>query len=291
MSELQTLLKQAYEGREEAAQSFFESLLESSLVVPLKPVAAPPTELPTPGNKAAEQLQRFVTVSVEGRDTLPVFSEEGFLKQWAGEEVLYELRKFSALLRVLGPETWLHVDAGQEYGREISPWEIDLLKRGPEAIPAVIQEGDESEENQLEVDSKPEDLGEFKKRISIAAEAYNWISELKLLAIRDSEKSDWVPLVGLKVLDGESPEEKLKSQFKQEISDLIAEYRKPQPVIIEESDTTFSPHLSLVQQANPFYIRQLESSAELPDGVREVIKEPGENLSSVKSDSNPKGED
>jgi len=271
MSELQILLKQAYEEKEGAARSFFEALLQSRVLVGLRPVVAPPGDVPGPGNQATEELQRFLTVEVEGRRTLPVFSEESFTKEWVGEDFLFEHREFSTLLRVLGPETWLHLDAGQEYGREISPWEIDLLKRGPEAIEAVLQEEGESGAAELEVDSRPESLEEFKKRISIAAEPYSWIAELKLLSIRNSEKSDWVPVVGIKLVDGESPAEQLRSQFKQEIIDLIAEYQKPKPVIIEENSDTFDPHLSLVQQAVPFYIRQLESANELPEGVREVI--------------------
>jgi len=235
---LQELLAEAWEKKPGAARSFFEVLLESELFIPLSPASIPKSPSGDK-NLDVESFSRFLTVEFEGHRTLPVFSEEQFVFNWAGEEIPTEKKSFKVIARLLSPETWLHIDANQQFGRELSPWEIEQLKLGPEAIAAVLQEGQESGEEELQVDSKPEGFEKFKERISIAAEAYSWVNELKVLIDEQA-----------------SVKEEIKERFKQEIKSLLEEYQYENAIVVEESGASLDPHSSLIRDYNPFYIRQ-----------------------------------
>ena len=144
-NELTRALEAAADEIPGALGDFFRILMKSSIYVPLK--SEPKKEIPILGNLQTEDLGFMTVPGGEEEQILPIFSEESFVSTWAERELFFTDCEFRKLIWVLGEGTLLHLNPGQEIGKEFSRWEIDQLKRGEGAIDEIVADfqGDEDE--------------------------------------------------------------------------------------------------------------------------------------------------
>lgn len=196
MDRLQLLLAAAFEDSRQRRE-FFDALLKSTVLVP---VLSQESE----GPQVVGQTSNCLALSTANeKSVLAIFSSEALAKAWASDRVLFEEQEFARLLWLLGEEVWLHLNPGDEYGKEFSPWEIEQLRLGPEAIEDILQELDEEHEifDVRAVDDEP-----LKNRLRAILEAYTDVTEGFLIELQEGSKKKI--LLGL--VDNDISEEKRK---------------------------------------------------------------------------------
>ena len=117
MNELAKLLYDAADEKAGAAESFFELLLESEVYIPVQKDSKKSAKEVEIGKAHVDQLG-YLTVDYEGKECLPIFSEEDFLHHWAKREIGVTKKDFKSLLWLVGEELWLYIDPEQEIGKE-----------------------------------------------------------------------------------------------------------------------------------------------------------------------------
>ncbi len=282
LNSMQSRLKDAFEDKSGAAKLFFEEFITSEVFIPLKQNSVDVEgELPIVGDRLAEDkssevTHNFVSIEFEGNRTIPVFSKPAFLEQWAEKKFTYEKRKLSSLIQILDQDTWVYLDAAQEYGREFSPWELKMLQQGKEGIDSILQSDKESFESELEVVSNPPEFDELRSRLGVMFEPYLWVREARLINFRSINSESWTPLLGLST-DGDREEVSSKRQLLlTEIKTLFGEYISSESAPIVTDDIT-GPYHGLLDQQNPFYIRQEVSerlnSADIVQSLKDSARE------------------
>jgi hypothetical protein len=87
--ELTLLLEHAADGKEGAVEAFFRRLLESKVYVPVQPgfeeAEMASGDVAVVGAVSAQDYG-FVTIVHDGKECLPIFTEEDFVEQWAQRE-------------------------------------------------------------------------------------------------------------------------------------------------------------------------------------------------------------
>jgi hypothetical protein len=249
MDNLTSLLEAAAKGKAEAAKSFLETLLKSDVQVPLKVGADNKKDTP---KKLSQDL---LTVNVDGRTVLPIFSSDLALTNWADEMPLGSTTvAFAELINLVDPTHWLHLDPNQEFGKELSPWELALLRKGVEALDEILAELDFNEG--FEVENSSKEYLELKHHFSVLFEAYPWVKEAFLVKATHGEDKTQ-PLLGLKLLPKPSAEvrDDKREQLRSEI-DSIALDQGINIQLVDDLGETNSPNQRLFKDINPFYIAQ-----------------------------------
>ncbi|MDR2337046.1 MAG: SseB family protein [Deltaproteobacteria bacterium] len=206
--ELQILLEAATSGNRKAAEKFYHYLWKSEVYIPVKL------------NTAQEHnpSKNFVIVDYEQRQVLPIFFSEENFKNWSAQNFSYIKKKFKTLLWLVPDQTWLHFECGQEYGKEISPWELEQLKNdGINAFSDILDEILGANNSQVEVLPLLAEDENLKQELRLILEAYPDIKEGFLTRIKLVEEKTQRFVLGIKseTLTGE----KLK-QFTKEIEDF-----------------------------------------------------------------------
>jgi hypothetical protein len=135
-NDITSLLKRAAEGDESAASLFFTLFPQMIWHVPGR------GNLEDPGNvEYPNDIYGFLAVKTEECTIVPIFSDASLAEEWAGRPIQCRETTGKHVLETLPEEWWIGVNPGQEIEKELSPWEITLLKKEhPEATKELVRE-------------------------------------------------------------------------------------------------------------------------------------------------------
>lgn len=145
-STLAELMSLAAEGDSQSLQHFYSKLLSSQLFVPER--------LPGQASHQAQYPNQFLNLLAvnEGERTIvPVFSLPDLAQHWSDRELSGRLLSATQLFELTPKEWWIALDPGSETSKELSPWEIEQLRGGPQSIAALVAELSSDTWNDLEV--------------------------------------------------------------------------------------------------------------------------------------------
>lgn len=251
---IEKLLDRAERGELAAAKEFYAEMLEAEVWVPLRPGFAKMTEEEA---KDIKSLERFALVDFQRRRILPIFTSRIAFLAWTEEQEIEAIEKgFRSLLWILGEEIWVHLNPGQEVGKEFSPWELEALKGGKEGIPDLVEELlSEQQAVEIEVDAGSSQFPVLKKKIATVLEAYPQVSEAFLISFKRHEADDPIPLFGLRQTGLRDDALKSIEQEVRTMTEFSAEAKMPAE-FISDIDQRSNPHAVLFDGATPFYIAQ-----------------------------------
>ena len=130
------LVKSAEENSPEVLTAFFNELLTCTYLVPERQQDTPlkdPPPYPDPFlNLLAVQNKEDIFV--------PIFSSEARLAEWSGHSIRTRQLTLAGLIALLPAGWWIIVNPASEGEKDLSPWEIELLRGGVANIPALIEE-------------------------------------------------------------------------------------------------------------------------------------------------------
>ena len=181
--ELTELLEDAADGLPGALEAFFCALLDAEVYVPLAREGAQ-CQLPAVVGQSGAGDHGFVTVMQEGDECVPIFTEEAFVAEWAAQSIPVERKRFESLLWMISEDTWLYLNANQEVGKEITPWEIELLKKGRDAVPELAAAQSEHHPEEIEVNSDTAIYPELKRQLIAVLELVPELEEAFLVGIK-----------------------------------------------------------------------------------------------------------
>lgn len=274
MSErLTELLTEAADSKPGAAERFFKELLESSVFVPLKAGQSAEVDSQIVGEKSLESLG-YVIVHYQGAQTVPIFTENYFVSDWAGEETTTSEVPFRRLVNWIPSGVWIYLNPGQEVGKELTPWEIECLKSGVDSIPDLIAALDELEDDDTFIVNASNDLfSEFKSNIQALLETYSELEEAFLVSMKEGENGVPKPVLGIKYRGiSEGKRIYLKSEFENASRELLPE--DAQLMIVDDLENPNSPNHRIFTDATPFYyapqlVRDLGEAGE--DGAKSKL--------------------
>jgi hypothetical protein len=135
-NDIPLLLKRAADGDESAASLFFTLFPELIWHAPSRGNLAEPGKVGYPND-----LYGFLAVKTQDYTIAPIFSDASFAEEWSGRPIHCRQVTGRHVMETLPDEWWIGVNPGQEVEKEISPWEITLLKKEhPEAIKELVRE-------------------------------------------------------------------------------------------------------------------------------------------------------
>lgn len=134
--ELARLMADCSAGKNSALLSFFESFLESQLLVPERHQQVTAKIEP----RYPSDFCNILGVVDGERVVVPVFTDGGLVADWSGNPL--RLRRYvgSELVKIIPDGWWCSLNPGQECSKEFSPWEINELRHGKNAIQTVVEE-------------------------------------------------------------------------------------------------------------------------------------------------------
>lgn len=218
--DLSTLLKKASEGQEAHIRDFFIALLSSTIFVPSKPGSV---STPTIGHSKTEDDTNYLFIDYEESRCTPIFSTEEFLKDWAESELPFIEEPFSQFLWKMPHNTWAYLNPGQEVGKELSPWELELLKLGEDSIDELISGVKETEQEDFEIEDATPILEKAKEPLKNILEAYPAIEECFLLSLKEGQSDSERALLGIRYnieLEDEKKDQ-IRNEFASALKDLV----------------------------------------------------------------------
>jgi hypothetical protein len=99
------------------------------------------------------------------------------MELWCSRQLNHSVVFFKSLLQSVPNDWWLCLNPGSDLEKEFSPWEISLLKQGLDALPEIIADWQDQQENRsanvepLSTDKYPlvikclKDFGNVEKRV------------------------------------------------------------------------------------------------------------------------------
>lgn len=220
MNTLSEKLKRAADGKETDIKDFFTALLTSKIFIPSLP-KAPST--PMIGSLKTESDTAYQYIDYEESRCIPIFSSQEFLEEWADGNMQFVEEAFSTFLWSIPSDVWAYLDPAQDVGKELSPWEIQLLKLGEDSIEELIHGVQETEQENFEIEDATETLNQAKEPLINILEAYTVIDECYLLALRESEGQDERALIGIRYnseLDSEKRDQ-IRAEIASALKDLL----------------------------------------------------------------------
>lgn len=138
-------LERALGGDSQAGAIFFKAFLAGPLFVPERFQSAQLTHSPKYPNEF------FGLLGVQGSDQvfIPAFSRPEYIEEWCGSKLSYQEMTGAALVERVPQDWWISINPGLDVEKELSPWEIEQLKYGEEAIDQIVQENFSSSESKL----------------------------------------------------------------------------------------------------------------------------------------------
>ena len=254
---IEAALKAASVGSIEILKDFYKLVLNSILYVPAVETKHAKKMLEI-GQDNFENLG-LVVVDVDGKKVLPCFTRIELLKAWTDrEEPLAIKKQFVTLLTLCNEEVWLHLNPGDEWGKEFSPWEISLLRQGEDSIADIIQELKEEENSEIEVKFAGEEYDDLRHRLRIVFEAYTEVEEAFLVEVDYGDDTQPKPLLGLVLSEvGESRKQSLGEEIDMCARNSLDPYREV--MLVLDLANTQSPNWGMLEERTPFYIKQVSS--------------------------------
>lgn len=133
---LEHALAVAIDGDASAQRRFFEVLLEATLVVPERHQPRPLTDSPRYPN----EFFNVLGLQHGERVVVPVFSRADGIERWCGNPLRHRMLRFSDLLATIPDEWWVCVNPGGGVEKELSPWELGLLRSGRAGIAEIVED-------------------------------------------------------------------------------------------------------------------------------------------------------
>jgi len=253
-SPLTNSLVAAGNGSRPEIEIFFKTLINSRLYIPAKRHV--PKNNPILGESSPESLP-YLFVDYEEHSCIPVFSEEVFLTEWAEREIIITDEEFKTFIWRIPQNTWLYLNPNQEVGKEISPWEIELLKQGEDTIPDLVDGVIETEQEDIEIESPPDELMPLTVALVPVLEIYKELEEAYLLCIREVDSNSPRALVGIKY---SSPLPEDKQNYIRKELERTAEEHLIRPFtgifVVDDLGLENSMNQTLFLDAAPFYRRK-----------------------------------
>ena len=139
---LDQFMARALEGDEEGVRGFFQAFLEGPLFVPERVQEMPLSHEP----KYENAFLNILGVQDQDRVVVPAFSQPEYIEEWARIALKYRTCTGTQLCEMIPAGWWLCVNPGAEVEKEISPWEINLLRGGSQNLGALVEEIRSSED-------------------------------------------------------------------------------------------------------------------------------------------------
>ena len=133
---LERALEEALDGETRAQRGFFELLLGSSVVVPERNQPRPLSDAPQYPN----DLLNILGVQHVDRVVVPVFTEADIIERWCGNQLRYRRLRFGDVLATIPDDWWICVNPGGDVEKELSPWELGVLRGGVEGIDEILED-------------------------------------------------------------------------------------------------------------------------------------------------------
>ncbi len=252
--ELTVALLRAADGLPGALRDFYEALLRSRVWFPLRSIKKGEGRIERVGDRRSEESD-FVVAEFEGRRFVPIFSEPEFVGDWAEQDVTSSAKEFSSLLWLLDDETHFYLNAKQEVGKEITLWEIELLRRGLEAVPELVAEETEEIEisEEVEVRSSSDLFPELKKQLLPVLEIYEELEEAFLISVKQSSGLPEVPMLGIRyAVIAPDKREYVRSELENIARSHLGEAAGLLN-IVDNLDSPICAHGEFFSDATPFY--------------------------------------
>ena len=251
-NELTLALEDAANEIPGAVERFLRILMQSTVFVPIK--SEPKKDIPIFGQLETGDLGFLLSPGTGDEEILPIFSEPGYVAEWAEREIFYADCEFRKLIWVLGEDTVLHLNPGQEVGKEISRWEIEQLRRGEGAIPEIVAELQGGGESDILLEPAGPEYDPLKKKLLAVLEIATELSEAFLVVATEEEGGAVSPTLGLLYGEAVSPER--REYFRAEFENCSREHLPSdrRMTILDDLDDENSPNWGLFADVNPFYV-------------------------------------
>ena len=251
------MLEAAAAGNRKAAERFYRYLWTLEVYIPVKMTS----------KRDHDPREDFVVVEHEGKQIIPIFSSEENFKQWSEGTCNFVKKEFKSFLWLIPCEAWLHFDNGQEYGKEMSPWELEQLKDGGvSAVNDILNEVLGTDESQVVIYPLAEDEKWLRQELIYILESYPAIQEAFLIKIKleqgvgeevNSKNSNEKPQIVLGIKHDSLSEEKLQ-RLNEDIEQFsIAKFEnKSVLMLVPDLHLPSSIYRSWFTDTVPFYIAQ-----------------------------------
>jgi hypothetical protein len=265
------LLKDAADGKPGAAEKFFEILLHSDVFVPVdadvtRPRMAPGVSVVGQGKEHFSE-RGYVTVDYQGAEAIPIFTQEEFVGVWAEREYGVDQIDFRTLLWLLGEDTWLYLNPSQDIGKELTPWEIALLKQGTDAIADLVSALDEDGQEALSISTSSELFPELKQKLLPILQIYPELEEAFLVGLREGEDGPEKPALGVKYNNiTEAKKVYIRSEFENASVEFLP--ADQQLFVVDDLGNKQSPNWKLFEEATPFYLAVKQTAPKPAAGAK-----------------------
>jgi hypothetical protein len=255
--QLTALLQDAADEKPGAPEAFFEALLRAEVWVAQTTPAQADGTASGPhiiGQGNPEELG-VITVSYEGHDCVPIFTEEAFVADWALKKVFTAKKPFKTLLWVLGEETWLYLNPNQEIGKEITAWEVKQMRKGADAIPDLVGALGDDGIPDMEVRSDSELYPKLKRKILPVLELCKNLDEAFMVAVKEDGSDTEKPMIGLKYNSKATSAEKnyIKEELRHVGTEDFAD-GSGSLLVVDDLGNSYSPNENIFSDSRPFYI-------------------------------------
>jgi hypothetical protein len=204
-STLEAVLKRVAAEETAALEEFYQLFFEATFSVPLRKQALPLSHAPIYPRDTIDILG----IQEPERVVVPFFSNETLAAEWFGGPLICRAVPARQLLELVPEEWWLTLNPGSEEGKDFSPWEIALLRKGPVALPEIIaDQAAQAEHAPLAVTSiGADEYVALRERLSAFALAEPLIRRLFLVREDTLARDGLAPLVlGIEATDIKSAE-------------------------------------------------------------------------------------
>lgn len=236
MTNLESLLALAESGQKDAIADFLRAFLIGELFVPDRYQIQPLSDQPAyPGD-----FFHLLGVQAQERVIIPTFSAADMIASWCGNRLKYKCITGQELCKLAPQDWWIVLNPGSDLAKEFTPWEINLLKLGPESIPEVVADiAAEFEPENLQV--RPLKDGEFQ--------------EIVVLLIKYAESNQMLKTLHLLIEESGSDQDKLLIGIESD-----EQSQDGQMHLKDELDRLVKPHLIGNLELKIFVYRSVESA-------------------------------
>lgn len=256
-NQITALLSDAANGKVDALAKLYEALLQAKLFYQPK-VKKDPKQISSIGDSHQGKFG-FETIIQDGQEILPIFSSESYLRVWNDDpDIVVREIEFDKLIWLIGNKISLHLNPAQEIGKEISPWEIELLKSGKDAIAELVAEQEDTESLEISLRSGPELFPELKTNLLPILEIYPELEEAFLVTYQEDSSNKEQPILGIKYHKIDTTK---RAYIKTELENASLEFMplEQQLSIVDDLENPDSPNQKLFQKTTPFYFAQKKS--------------------------------
>lgn|GEM_PF-4742107 len=242
-------------------RAFYLALLSARILIPLRESS------PDGGSALVSNLEVAPAdlnhlnpqlVQEGDKQILPFFSDLSRVELWSQEPVAVTEMPFSMLLNLASEDLWLHLNPGDEIGKEFSPWELARLRHGREAIDEILGEIADPTGESVEIDRQPAELEQLRYHLTLVVESFPEISEAFLISARFLDDEPSRVIVGFRGIDSQVriAAERL-AHLRQETIILARKFlgHESALIIVANVDDRKDPNAALFDETTPFFFR------------------------------------